>query len=121
MNFTVFIAIFIGGGLGAISRYTINRFTEIIDFDFPLGTLIVNLIGSFLFGLLSTYLISHHAKMIVKSFLLIGFLGSFTTFSTFTQDAYQLILEGRWFIAALFMTVNMLLGLLLLFLGVKIG
>jgi len=74
-----------GGALGAISRYFISSsLSKILLFGFPVGTFLVNLIGCYLIGVLVAFNLNH--KDYMSPFLVIGFLGSFTTFSAFTKE-----------------------------------
>jgi len=80
----------VGGALGASSRYLISSFLNNYSIlSFTLGTLVVNIIGCFIIG----FYISETSEVIsenIKTFLIIGFLGSFTTFSAFTQSSLAL-------------------------------
>ena len=90
-----------GGAIGALLRYVVSAFTHtILNADFPWGTLSVNLIGSLiigsLWGLSETVLLSQNVRL----FLLIGVLGSFTTFSSFTLENFTLLRDGEYWFAA---------------------
>ena len=89
---SIYIAIAIGGSLGAISRYWVSMTTyQWLGQGFPWGTLAVNLIGSLVMGFLSVLLIYRfQISEAVRIGLLAGFLGSFTTFSTFAMDTLHL-------------------------------
>ena len=93
---TVYIAIAIGGSCGAIARYWMQTSThQWLGFGFPYGTLTVNILGSLLMGFLSVLLVHRfEVSEAVRVGLLIGFLGSFTTFSTFAMDVLQLTDSG---------------------------
>ena len=89
--------------------------------DFPLGTLLVNLIGSFLLGLvlgLADHLVLHPQVML---FLTIGLLGAFTTFSTLSYESWALIEVGSYSKALLNMVGSLLLGLVAVLLGLALG
>ena len=89
---SIYIAIAIGGSLGAVSRYWMSSTTyQWLGQGFPYGTLTVNLLGSLLMGFLSVLLV-HRFQVgeAVRIGLLAGFLGSFTTFSTFAMDTLHL-------------------------------
>ena len=89
---SIYIALAIGGSFGAMLRYWVQAMThQWFGFGFPYGTLSVNVIGSLLTGFLSVLIVSRfEVSEPVRVGLLIGFLGSFTTFSTFAMDALQL-------------------------------
>jgi len=96
MTFIHLIAVGTGGFLGAISRYYIaqklNKIAE--DSDLPVGTLLVNLIGSFLLG----FIVSVGVDALYILLIGTGFLGAFTTFSTFNKELYTLKkFPGKWF------------------------
>lgn len=90
---SIYLAIAIGGSLGAVSRYwMISSSYQWLGLGFfPYGTLIVNLLGSLLMGFLSVLLVSRfQVSEEIRIGLLVGFLGSFTTFSTFAIDTLEL-------------------------------
>ena len=81
-----------GGALGAVCRWGLNTgISSFLKHPYPWGTLSVNVIGSFLMGLCVAYFLKNAAlSNEFKMFLTVGFLGSFTTFSTFSMDAVNL-------------------------------
>lgn len=84
--------LFIGGAIGTSSRFGVYLIADKwFSRSFPAGTLIVNLIGSFLIGLLWGYMEKMSAPPALRTFLLVGILGSFTTFSTFAFDSLNLL------------------------------
>lgn len=89
---SIYIALAVGGSLGAVSRYWISTSTyQWLGQSFPYGTLMVNVLGSLLMGFLSVLLVHRfQVSEEVRIGLLAGFLGSFTTFSTFAMDTLQL-------------------------------
>jgi CrcB protein len=83
------VLIFVGGGLGSLARYFLGQVISKYSYtQFPLGTLIVNIVACLLVGLLAG-LIDHKAA--ARAFLIIGFCGGFSTFSTFTVETMDLI------------------------------
>ena len=86
------LAIALGGALGALSRWALSRFiTTRLSTAFPLGTLFVNLLGCFFFGVVAGFLARRlELRSEVSLFLLTGFMGSFTTFSTYAHDTLNL-------------------------------
>lgn len=81
-----------GGMVGAVLRYLVNiAATKLAGHGFPLGTMIVNIAGSFAMGaLVAAMALSWNASQEMRLFLAVGLLGSFTTFSTFSLDVYTL-------------------------------
>lgn len=100
--------IMLGGAFGAILRYFVsNGIYAWLGRGFPYGTLAVNVIGSFLMGILTLLLIEKGGvSEAVKLALLVGFLGAFTTFSTFSMDTLNLINQGQLLRAFLNMFFN---------------
>ena len=108
-----------GGFLGAISRYIISIYTsKQFLFKIPLGTLIVNVLGGFLIGLIMELTIKNNfISPQLKLFLTTGIMGGLTTFSTFSYETIVLIKKGNILLAIL----NILLNLILSLLGVVLG
>jgi len=115
------LLIFLGCGFGGISRFLITDYTyQILGRSFPYGTLVVNVIGSFLMGFLFFILMTRVIQIspYLRSFLLIGFLGGFTTFASFSLANLQLIESGAFMKLALNILISVFLCLLAVFLGV---
>ena len=103
MSLVQLFALMLGGALGAFTRYMISNLVyDWFGRGFPYGTLAVNIIGSFLMGLLTVFFMEKgHLDPALKLGLLVGFLGALTTFSTFSLDTLDLIQEGVLFRAVL--------------------
>ena len=104
----LYLSVAVGGALGACLRFFITQLAfQWFGKGFPFGTLIVNVIGSFLLGLLYS-LIEHEHIYIVpwRTMLGIGFLGALTTFSTFSVDSLLLLQQGLWLKAGLNVLLN---------------
>lgn len=110
MNLGLIIAVGSGGALGAIARMLVNGFAaKNLSNYLPYGTIIVNLSGSFIIGVLFAYF-HHHPTLSphVKSFLVTGFLGALTTYSTFAIESFFLLESGRFFQAFNNIAINLL-------------
>lgn len=113
----------VGGFLGAISRYYVSKYSNIFLGDrIPLGTVIVNITGSFILGFL--YVLSVEKLSVSDNFRLflgVGFLGAYTTFSTFSVEFVNLISEGVVFNAAVYWVLNVLVSIVAAFLGIYLA
>ena len=107
----------LGGFFGALSRFLISGFVQkLLQTTFPVGTLTVNVLGSFLIG----FLVLLFETLIApewKAFFVTGFLGALTTFSTFSYETVVFIQEGLWIKALLNVLLNVLLCLFATLLG----
>ncbi|MDP6099506.1 MAG: fluoride efflux transporter CrcB [Candidatus Thalassarchaeaceae archaeon] len=115
MESKALLLVAVGGACGAVARYAI---TEWIPSDFPWGTLVVNVLGSFLLGVLIAVGITN--EQVTPEILLLvgtGALGAFTTMSTFSVDAIQLIDSGEHMPALGYMLGNFILCPLFAFVG----
>jgi CrcB protein len=108
---SIYIAIAVGGSLGAASRYWMSTTTyQWLGTGFPYGTLAVNLLGSLAMGFLSVLLVHRfQVSEEIRIGLLAGFLGSFTTFSTFAMDILQLGGNDNMSRALFYMMLSVLL------------
>ena len=114
--------VLIGGGIGSICRYVSTTLIGSIGGTvFPFGTLFVNLLGSFLMGFLMFFFLDEHFTLpeTLRLFLAVGFLGGFTTFSSFSMESLLLLRGDSFFYAFANLAGNMLLGLLAVWLGMQ--
>lgn len=113
-DMSIYVALAVGGSLGAVSRYWMSTSTyQWLGFGFPYGTLAVNLLGSLTMGFLSELLVERlQVSDEIRIGLLAGFLGSFTTFSTFTIDVLQLGSNQSVVKAILYILLSVLLCIL---------
>jgi CrcB protein len=109
----------IGGFIGSISRYLMQMMISArLPVSFPTGTLLVNLIGCLLIGLFFGYIEHRHwFSPQVRLFITIGFLGSFTTFSTFAFENIELLREGNYLNFSLYTLISVIGGLLMVWGG----
>lgn len=119
----IILLVAVGGALGAAGRYLLAGWVQgLADTTFPRGTLAVNLLGSFLLGLLVPALPgSPDAAPLSAVLLKAGLLGSFTTFSTFAFEAVRLVEEGRPGMAAAYLGISLAGGLASLAAGLALG
>lgn len=118
------LLIAIGGAIGSVLRYGMSNMTYLIlGRSFPYGTLVVNVLGSFLMGLLSILLIERVDSMAspLRALLLIGLLGGFTTFSSFSMETLNLFENAEITSALLNIIVSVCLCLLAVFIGALLG
>ena len=108
MSWQTILAIGMGGFIGAVSRAYLNGLiSHRVPHDLPFGTLGVNLIGSFIMGVLVAYFMySTLFSIHVKSFLSTGILGALTTYSTFAIESVLLLQGGSFFLAGINMVLN---------------
>jgi CrcB protein len=122
MELSKILAIGLGGFLGAIGRYWISGLAQRIGNHFPYGTLSVNVLGSFILGLFATLFLE---KMMVNQelrlFLLVGLLGAFTTYSTFSLETLNLMRSGAWMFAGLNILANVAGTLIAVWAGISIA
>ncbi len=113
------LAIFTGGGIGAVSRYGFQQLAlRFLGTGFPWGTLGVNAVGGLAIGLISGWYISQgNPTTPLRLFLITGVLGGFTTFSAFSLDAAQMIERGDLLHAAVYCTASVVLSIAAVFLG----
>ena len=88
-----FLGVLLGGALGSLLRFLTQHWLEARTGFLPYGTITVNLLGSFLIGLLMTWAANNTTINSLRPLLVVGFLGGFTTFSGLTWDAYQILLS----------------------------
>ncbi|MEM8531772.1 MAG: fluoride efflux transporter CrcB [Chloroflexota bacterium] len=113
------LMISLGAAIGANLRYGLSFWAaQQWGSTFPYGTLLVNILGSFCIGMLLEYIGIYPGLIEWRAPLVTGLLGSLTTFSTFSFETYQLVIQGSWFWAGLNIVGSIVLGLCAVFLGV---
>lgn len=113
------VAIAVGGALGAMGRFAMSsQVYNITGREFAWGTLSVNVVGSFLMGLAAVLLIDKlDLSAEWRAFIIVGFLGAFTTFSTFSYETMQYIQEGELTKAVMNIAISVISCLIALWLG----
>ena len=117
------IAIALGGALGAVSRFWAVSLTSLwLGDEFPYGILIVNILGSLAIGIVFVFLVERAILPVAwRSAVMIGFLGAFTTFSTFSLQTLGLLEAGRFLAASVYMISSLLICVLAAALGMFIA
>ena len=113
----------VGGFAGAVARYVLDgRISAATGGGFPWGTLVINLSGSFAIGLLFA-LITERAALPAewRVPLLIGFLGSYTTFSTLALESWRMIEDGAWLFGTANLIGSVAIGLVAVVAGIALG
>ena len=115
----LYLMIAIGGSAGALTRYLVSAFiNNLVSSSFPAGTLFLNISGSFIIGFLfqiyQSVLVSDEVKMLVT----VGFLGSYTTFSTYSLETLNLLLANQYKSAVINVAVSNVLAVSMSLLGI---
>ena len=118
-NLTKILSVAIGGAFGATARYALNLLFFNVFYPFPFATFFINITGSFLIGFLFIYLsetieINENLRLAVT----VGFLGAYTTFSTFEFETFALMRERQILMAILYVSLSFAVGLIGVFMGV---
>jgi CrcB protein len=115
-----FLLVGIGGFIGSIARYVVAvAMSGVISSSFPWATLIVNVAGCFLIGVI--FAMSDRGSLLSpewRIFLTTGFCGGFTTFSTFSYESLRLLQDGEYFYVAVYVLTSVVVGFLATLLGI---
>jgi CrcB protein len=119
----LFLAVALGGAIGAVSRYGVDRAIEArSSSSFPWATLTVNVSGCLLVGFLIAAVVDRHeAPAWLRAALVVGFCGGYTTFSTFAQETLDLVEGKALALAVANIAVSVALGVTAVFVGTRIG
>ena len=117
----VILQIALGGALGAVLRFAaVQAMVRVFSVGSPLGTIFVNLLGSFLMGFVAVWMLERIGDAKAAPFMMVGVLGGFTTFSTFSLDAISLWEQGRQTFAMVYVTGSVVGAIFALMAGVMI-
>src|SRR3954468_11702815 len=113
----------VGSAIGGMSRYLLGGLIQrLLDTTFPAGTLLINISGSFLLGVILRYAIETPTlSPEMRTLLTIGFCGGYTTFSTFSYETVALLEDGEWTRAGLYVGASVLLSLVGTLLGFAVA
>ncbi len=113
----------IGGGVGSVCRFGVSELgAKLLGKSFPFGIFIVNVVGCFAIGIVAAFLLeerfwvnvsTHHARAL----LITGFIGGFTTFSSFSLDALMLFQKGEWTKAMTYIVLSVIISMLAVTVG----
>jgi CrcB protein len=119
----VALSVALFGAFGALSRYVVDRAVEQrSESVFPWATFTVNLTGCLLFGVLTGVLVDRHdTPAWLRVGIVMGFVGGYTTFSTYAAEALDLTEERKLAVAALYAAGSVALGMLAVFAGLRLG
>jgi CrcB protein len=119
LNVQLLAAVAIGGALGSVARYLVAIGAgRLVGTEFPWGTLLINIAGSFLIGVLAeAFALSWNVSEAMRVFLTVGICGGFTTLSTFSLDAIVLMQRGELWSAGGYIAASVALSILALFGG----
>lgn len=119
--FNIFL-IFLGSGLGGMCRYLVSHEVyRFISRPFPYGTLLVNATGCLLMGFLFFLVMGRPSETPLRSFLLVGFLGGYTTFSSFSIETIGLLEQGDWLGASLNVLISVIFCIILTWVGLTLA
>lgn len=113
-----YVLVAFGGAAGSLVRYSLGKFVrEKSSSDFPIGTFIINITGAIMLGVVSTIGVSNNMMLLLGD----GFLGAYTTFSTFMYEGFNLFQEKEKLNAFIYILCSLILGIVGYALGVRIG
>ncbi len=116
-----YLLVFLGGGLGSICRFGIAHWMATSRFHLPWATILANALACFALGILVGLNLKNKLGGAMAFFLMTGFCGGFSTFSTFTNETFQLMVTGEWWKAAANIFISLAVCLVSLFIGVKLA
>lgn len=117
-----YLVIGLGGFAGAITRYVVGSYIgERYGVRFPYGTFVINMTGSFLVGFVVAWLSQTTASTYWRYLIPIGFIGAYTTFSTFEYETLRALQDGQITVGLLNVVLSVVLGLVAVWVGVVLG
>ncbi|HTW95195.1 MAG TPA: fluoride efflux transporter CrcB [Tepidisphaeraceae bacterium] len=120
-SFMRYLAVALGGSAGAILRYALGTQIGRLNTRFPLGTFVINITGSMFLGWFLAYAGRHTISDTTKLAIGVGFVGAYTTFSTFMFESNQLANEGAGFLAIMNLLGSLIVGIIAVRLGMALA
>lgn len=114
------IYVFFGGGLGSLTRWGLAKYWPLEEGEFPIATLVANVIASLILGGLLGYHMKYPLTDQHKLLLMVGFCGGFSTFSTFSAELLNLLKLGHHHLAFGYLVLSLILGLAAVYIGYRI-
>jgi fluoride exporter len=121
LSMPMLLAVAAGGATGSVARYVLGLLLQRASSGFPVSTLLINVAGSFLIGLLVRLFDAPDHNQLLRAALTVGICGGFTTFSAFSAETVTLLQQGKAGRAALYVAVSLVLGVLATFAGLTVG
>ena len=115
------LVVFVGAGLGGVARYAIGTLFPVDSAGFPWPTFLINVSGSLLLGFVYAVLDGGSASPVWRTFLGVGLLGGYTTFSTFSLETLRLAQHGDWQRAGLYVLGSALFAVAATLLGLRVA
>ena len=117
----IYLLVFLGGGLGSMARFLLSRFIPAIGITaYPWATFFANVLSCFILGILVSLRLRGWLPQQGQFFFITGFCGGFSTFSTFSVEAFQLLEQGRLILAFSYIGSSLVFGLFALYLGIRL-
>ncbi|MCF8247734.1 MAG: fluoride efflux transporter CrcB [Saprospiraceae bacterium] len=117
-----YLFVFLGGGLGSICRFGLGNWLMTSHrLQFPWATFATNVLACLILGVLVSLSMKGRLGGPMSVLLMAGFCGGFSTFSTFSNEAIQLLVAGQWFRAFAYMAASLLVCLAAIYAGMKLG
>ncbi|PSR04616.1 MAG: fluoride efflux transporter CrcB [Bacteroidetes bacterium SW_11_45_7] len=116
------LAVFLGGGLGSVLRFGVNRLAVNMPLHYPWGTFFANIISSFVLGMIiGLSLQKSQFNPLLKLFFVTGLCGGFSTFSTFSFETFRLLKEGNYLMGGINILTSIVFCLIAIGLGLALG